>query len=376
MLKMSEVQQCQGAGCTKEAKLQCPTCLKLNISGSFFCSQDCFKKNWPTHKSVHQTLYIPNFPYTGTLRALYPLSPRRQVPPHIERPDYADHPQGISKSEKTAKAKAFIKVLNKEEIEGVRTVCKLAREVLDIGAATVKPGVTTDEIDRVIHEATIERDSYPSPLNYYEFPKSCCISVNEVICHGIPDRRELVEGDIVNLDVSLYHKGFHGDLNETYPVGIIDEESIKLIKTAKDCLDKAIDCVKPGFLYRDLGAVIEKNAKANNCSVVRTYCGHGIHRLFHCAPNVPHYAKNKAIGTMKPGHCFTIEPMINLGTYHDRHWPDNWTAVTEDGKRSAQFEHTLLVTETGVEILTAGKNERRFVPDPNTVSNNTGIKSL
>ncbi|PKC58047.1 hypothetical protein RhiirA1_428079 [Rhizophagus irregularis] len=129
---MSEVQQCQGAGCTKEAKLQCPTCLKLNISG-------------------------------------------RQVPPHIERPDYADHPQGISKSEKTAKAKAFIKVLNKEEIEGVRTVCKLAREVLDIGAATVKPGVTTDEIDRVIHEATIERDSYPSPLNYYEFPKSCCM---------------------------------------------------------------------------------------------------------------------------------------------------------------------------------------------------------
>ncbi|CAB5180891.1 unnamed protein product [Rhizophagus irregularis] len=151
---------------------------------------------------------------------------------------------------------------------------------------------------------------------------------------------------------------------------------MKLIKTAKDCLDKAIDCVKPGFLYRDLGAVIEKNAKANNCSVARTYCGHGIHRLFHCAPNIPHYAKNKAIGTMKPGHCFTIEPMINLGTYHDRHWPDNWTAVTEDGKRSAQFEHTLLVTETGVEILTAGKNERRFVPDPNTVSNNTGIKSL
>jgi len=184
-----------------------------------------------------------------------------------------------------------------------------------------------------------------------------------VICHGIPDRRELQDGDIVNLDVTLYHDGFHGDLNETYPVGNVDKESLKLMKTAKGCLNKAIECVKPGFLYRDLGSVIEKHAKANDCSVVRTYCGHGIHSLFHCAPNVPHYTKNKAIGKMKPGNVFTIEPMINLGTYYDRLWPDKWTAVTEDGKRSAQFEHTLLVTETGVEILTAGIGERRFYPE-------------
>ncbi|CAJ0637108.1 2776_t:CDS:10 [Entrophospora sp. SA101] len=327
---MNEVQQqfCKGEDCNKPAKLQCPTCLKAKISGSYFCSQDCFKKNWSTHKSIHQTIpkvpekYIKDFVYTGTLRAIYPLSPR-------------------------SRSTTTIAVLNNEEIEAMRI---LAREVLDIGAAAVRPGITTDEIDRIIHEATIERNSYPSPLNYYEFPKSVCTSVNEVICHGIPDQRELEDGDIVNLDVSLYYNGFHADLNETYPVGTIDQESQKLIKTARECLYKAIECVKPNFPYRDLGAVIEKTAKANNCSVVKTYSGHGIH-------SVPHYTKNKAVGKMKPGHVFTIEPMINLGTFRDHHWNDKWTAVTEDGKRSAQFEHTLLVTETGVEILTAGKNE-------------------
>ncbi|CAI2174389.1 11750_t:CDS:2 [Funneliformis geosporum] len=332
---MNGLQRCQGAGCTESANLQCPTCLNLKIPGSFFCSRDCFRANWSTHKHIHEKTYIPKFSYTGTLRAVYPLSPKRQVPQHIERPDYADNPSGVSKSEQVAKVNAPIKVLNEAEIEGMRKVCKLAREVLDIGAATIKPGVTTDEIDRVIHDAIIERDSYPSPLNYYEFPKSVCTSVNEVICHGIPDQRELLEGDIINLDVTLYHNGFHGDLNETYPVGNIDDESKKLIRTAKECLDKAVECVKPGFLYRNLGTVIEKHAKANSCSVVQ----------------------NKAIGTMKPGQCFTIEPMINLGTWRDRHWTDNWTAVTDDGKRSAQFEHTLLVTKKGVEILTAGKNE-------------------
>ncbi|CAG8814754.1 2779_t:CDS:2, partial [Dentiscutata erythropus] len=192
------------------------------------------------------------------------------VPPHIKRPDYADDPKGVSKSEMSI-SNSIIQVLNNDEIEAMRKVCKLAREVLDIGAAAIKPGITTDEIDRIVHEATIERDCYPSPLNYYEFPKSICTSVNEVICHGIPDRRELKEGDIINLDVSLYHDGFHSDLNETYPVGRIDTD------------------MRPGFLYRDLGAVIERNAKANNCSVGRTYCGHGTHRLFHCPPNVPHY---------------------------------------------------------------------------------------
>ncbi|KAF8681484.1 Methionine aminopeptidase [Rhizoctonia solani] len=243
-----------------------------------------------------------------------------------------------------------IKILTPEEQESMRTVCRLAREVLDIAAAAVRPGITTDEIDAIVHEETIKRGAYPSPLNYREFPKSVCTSVNEVICHGIPDQRKLEEGDIVNLDVTLCYKGFHGDLNETYPVGQISEESKKLIRTTRQCLDAAIAICKPGTLFRDLGKAIEPIARAQGCSVVRNYTGHGIHNLFHCAPNIPHYAKNKAPGIMKPGM------MINLGPSWDvDHWPDNWTAVTVDGKKSAQFEETLLITETGVEVLTAGK---------------------
>lgn len=237
----------------------------------------------------------------------------------------------------------------------MRTACRLAREVLDIAAAAIRYGITTDAIDEIVHNATIERNAYPSPLNYRNFPKSVCTSVNEVICHGIPDQRKLREGDIVNIDVSLYYQGYHGDLNETYTVGRVDDDSKKLIRTARECLDEAIKLCKPGALFRDIGKTIEPIARSNGCATVRTYTGHGINDLFHCSPNVPHYAKNKAIGTMKAGMVFTIEPMINLGhNWSEVHWPDNWTATTVDGKRSAQFEETLLITETGVEVLTAG----------------------
>ncbi|KAF8744445.1 Methionine aminopeptidase, partial [Rhizoctonia solani] len=256
----------------------------------------------------------------------------------------------------------------------MRTVCRLGREVLDIAAAAIRPGITTDEIDAIVHEETIKRGAYPSTLNYREFPKSLCTSVNEVICHGIPDQRKLEDGDIINLGRNVYsaylltelmirhhlivqRQGFHADLNETYPVGQISEESTKLIRTTRQCLDAAIAICKPGTLFRDLGKVIEPIARAQGCSVVRSYTGHGIHHLFHGAPNnIAHYAKNKVAGIMKPGMCFTIEPMINLGPSWDvDHWPDGWTAVTVDGKRSAQFEETLLITETGAEVLTAGK---------------------
>ena len=188
------------------------------------------------------------------------------------------------------------------------------------------------------------------------FPKSVCTSVNEVICHGIPDQRILVDGDIVNIDVTLYHGGFHGDLNETYYVGpkaLEDRDSVRVVETSRECLQEAIKMVKPGMLFREPGGVIEKHAKSRGCSVVKTYCGHGINQLFHAAPNVPHYAKNKAIGTAQPGMCFTIEPMISLGTHSDKTWPYNWTSVTQDVLRTAQFEHTLLITEDGVEVLTA-----------------------
>jgi methionyl aminopeptidase len=176
--------------------------------------------------------------------------------------------------------------------------------------------------------------------------------VNEIICHGIPDYRPLQDGDIVNIDVSVYHNGFHADLNETFMVGSVNQDSKLLVECAYKCLTAAVAICKPGTLYRDLGNEISKVAKQYKCSVVKTYCGHGIGTLFHTAPNVPHYSNNKAKGEMRPGHIFTVEPMINRGAYNDVLWPDNWTAATADGSRSAQFEHTILITDTGCELLT------------------------
>lgn len=351
---------CESPGCKLEARLQCPTCIKLEIKGSFFCSQECFKNNWTVHKSVHKkpntvetAVYNPwpNYFFTGTLRP-FPQTPKRTVPPHIGRPDYADHPEGYPLGEQSIRGSSQIKSLSDEEKEAMRVVSKLGREILEEASNAVAVGVTTDEIDRIVHEACIERECYPSPLNYYEFPKSCCTSINEVICHGIPDLRPLKDGDICNIDITAYHRGFHGDLNETIYVGEVSESAKKLVQVTYECLEKAIAIVKPGVKYRDIGAVIQKHAQTHGFSVVRSYCGHGIHQLFHTAPNVPHYAKNKAVGVMKAGHCFTIEPMISEGTWRDEQWLDNWTAVTQDGKLSAQFEHTLLVTDSGVDILT------------------------
>uniref|UniRef100_A0A0K8SM33 Methionine aminopeptidase n=1 Tax=Lygus hesperus TaxID=30085 RepID=A0A0K8SM33_LYGHE len=324
---------------------------------------DCFKENWKSHKVLHKLAKgtgdsngdafnpWPNYHYTGKLRP-FKQSQRRIVPKEIGRPDYADHPEGIPLSEQKMKQSAQIKALSDEEIEGMRVACKLGREVLEEASKVIGVGVTTDEIDRIVHEACVERECYPSPLNYYQFPRSCCTSVNEVICHGIPDLRPL-NGDICNVDITVYHKGFHGDLNETFLVGEVSDTAKKLTKVTWECLQKAIDIVRPGEKYREIGNIIQKHAQAHGFSVVRSYCGHGIHQLFHTAPSIPHYAKNKAVGVMKAGHCFTIEPMISQGTWRDDMWPDKWTAVTVDGLLSAQFEHTLLVTTNGCEVLTA-----------------------
>uniref|UniRef100_A0A182PTT1 Methionine aminopeptidase n=1 Tax=Anopheles epiroticus TaxID=199890 RepID=A0A182PTT1_9DIPT len=356
---------CVTDNCKKPSTLQCPVCLKMGIQGSFFCNQDCFKGSWKEHKIIHllakgkeSNAYNPwpYYTFTGKLRP-YEQTPRRTVPPHIPRPDYADHKEGRSKSEEALRGNNQIKVLDDEEIEGMRVACRLGREVLDEAARVCDVGVTTDEIDRAVHEACIERDCYPSPMNYYNFPKSCCTSVNEVICHGIPDLRPLEDGDLCNVDVTVYHRGFHGDLNETFFVGNVKEQHKKLVQVTYEALMKAIAIVKPGERYREIGNVIQKHVHAHGFSVVKSYCGHGIHRLFHTAPNVPHYAKNSAVGVMKPGHCFTIEPMISEGTWRDVSWPDDWTAVTADGLYSAQFEQTLLVTESGCDILTKRRNE-------------------
>jgi len=347
---------CQTPNCGKPASLQCPKCIQLKLEPSKFCTQECFKGFWNIHKLCHDAPQgdgLPpaykGFKFTGPLRPAR-LSPWRTVPAHIAKPDYAE--TGIPESEIKEKRSHTIIINSPAEIEGIRAACKIGREVLDIAGAAVKAGMTTDELDSIVHEATIARDAYPSPLNYNGFKKSCCTSVNEIVCHGIPDSRPLQNGDIVNVDISVYYKGFHGDLNETFLIGEVDETAKRLVQTTYESLNKAIEIVKPGTLYRDVGEVISRHVHKQGFSVIRTYVGHGVGKLFHCAPNVPHYAKNKAVGSMKPGHVFTIEPMINEGTYHSLLWPDNWTCSTEDGKRSAQFEHTLLVTETGCEVLT------------------------
>ncbi|MCJ1327634.1 Methionine aminopeptidase 1 [Thelotrema lepadinum] len=293
----------------------------------------------PDPASGHYNPY-PTFPYTGKLRPVYPLSPKRPVPGSIKLPDYAL--DGVPKEGQKLLGRNNITILDKKGQDGMRKVCRLAREVLDIVAAEIKPG------------------SYPSPLNYVRFPKSICTSLNEIICHGIPDQRKLEDGDIVNLDVTLYHGGFHGDLNETYYVGpaaLSNPDTVRVVEAARTCLAKAIEIVKPGMPFREPGNVIEKHAKTQNTSVIKTYCGHGVNQVFHAAPNIPHYAKNKAVGVAKAGMAFTIEPMIALGSHRDKTWPDDWTSATVDGRWTAQFEHTLLVTEEGVEVLTARKED-------------------
>ncbi|CAL8464040.1 g3575 [Coccomyxa elongata] len=356
------------ARCQMTAKLQCPKCLELGLpkQPSVFCSQDCFKTAWADHKHAHKpgphtwafvtqrgrgrSFTMPSFSWTSPLRPER-VSPRREVPADIPRPDYAETGQPLSEIE--SRQQSIVLVRSADEIKGIREACLIGRRILDAAHAAVRPGVTTDEIDRVVHEATIAEGAYPSPLNYCNFPKSVCTSVNEVVCHGIPDQRPLKDGDIINVDVSAYYKGFHGDLNETFVVGSVDGDSKKLIRVTAEALDKAIEAVRPGLRYREIGDIISQYVGAHKFQVVRSYCGHGIGDLFHCAPNIPHYSHNKAVGVMKEGQVFTIEPMVNAGTYRDVTWPDGWTAVTADGKRSAQFEHTLLVTKDGCEILTA-----------------------
>jgi methionyl aminopeptidase len=235
----------------------------------------------------------------------------------------------------------------------MRRAGRAAAEVLQVVGAAVAPGVTTDELDAICHEACIERGGYPSPLGYNGFPKSICTSVNEVICHGIPDSTVLKDGDIVNLDVTIYLDGVHGDTNATFFVGEVDQASKDLVQVTRECLDLGIAAVKPGGTVRDIGRAIQAHAEGKGYGVVRAFVGHGIGRAFHSDPQVYHYdnpmsARDKLV----PGMTFTIEPMITVGDWRHEMWDDGWTAVTKDRSRTAQFEHTLVVTEDGAEILT------------------------
>jgi len=274
------------------------------------------------------------------------ISPRRPVPPDIARPPYAD--TGVAVRVPNGRSQ----VRSPEVIERMRRAGKAAAEVLQVVGAAVAPGVTTDELDDLCHEECIRRGGYPSPLNYNGFPKSLCTSINEVICHGIPDDRALIDGDILNLDVTIYLDGVHGDTNATFPVGRVDAESARLIRVTQECLDRGIAAVSPGAPISVIGRAIQSHAEAEGFGVVRAFVGHGIAEQFHDDLQIPHYFDARAATVMEPGMTFTIEPMITVGAYQHHLWSDGWTAVTIDRRRTAQFEHTLLVTDGGAEILT------------------------
>jgi methionyl aminopeptidase len=274
------------------------------------------------------------------------ISPWRTVPDHIARPPYAETGQ-VKRWEES-------RVKTPEIIERMRHACSLAADILRLAGEMVRPGITTDDIDVFVHELTIERGAYPSTLNYGGYRKSLCTSVNEVICHGIPDSRVLQDGDIINLDVTCYIGGVHGDTNATFCVGEVDDESKRLILATEECTWRGIEAVRADRPLSDIGKAIESHAKQQRYGVVKAFVGHGIGEQFHTDVQVLHYYDQRSTMVMRPGMTFTIEPMITLGTWQHRMWDDDWTAVTADGKRTAQFEHTVLVTDDGVEVLTAG----------------------
>jgi methionyl aminopeptidase len=273
------------------------------------------------------------------------VSPRRAVPAGIARPEYVDKPapdKNLSPEVKDA-----------ETIELMRVAGRIAAQAMEAAAAVIAPGVTTDEIDRVGHEFLLDHGAYPSTLGYRGFPKSLCTSVNEVVCHGIPDSRPLEDGDIVNIDITAYIGGVHGDTDATYLCGDVDEESRLLVERTREAMMRGIKAAVPGREVNVIGRVIESYARRFGYGVVRDFTGHGIGRSFHSDLVIPHYDAAPSYDTViEPGMTFTIEPMLNLGTEGWQMWDDDWTVVTQDRSRSAQFEHTIVITERGNEILT------------------------
>ncbi|MCT2590117.1 type I methionyl aminopeptidase [Streptomyces sp. N2-109] len=272
------------------------------------------------------------------------LTPPRTVPSSIPRPEYVGR--------KAPAPYTGPAVQDAETIERMRVAGRVAARAMAEAAQYIAPGVTTDKLDEIAHTYLCDHGAYPSTLGYRQFPKSLCSSVNEVICHGIPDSTVLRDGDIVNLDVTAFLGGVHGDNNATYLCGEVEEESRLLVERTRESLNRAIKAVRPGRQINVIGRVIESYAKRFGYGVVRDFTGHGVHTAFHSGLVVPHYDDERATTVIEPGMTFTIEPMLTLGTYEWDMWDDGWTVVTRDRKRSAQFEHTLLVTATGTEILT------------------------
>lgn len=275
------------------------------------------------------------------------VSAARTVPAHISRPPYAE-------TGKVPPASDGIEIKTAAQIDGMRNACKLARHVLEKVGRVIRVGMTTEDIDRIVHIEIVSNNAYPSPLNYKGFPKSVCTSVNNVHCHGIPDDRPLENGDIINVDITVFYKGYHGDTSETFMVGKVDPTGKKLLEVGKQSLHEGIKVCKPGARFFDIGSAVSEYANAEGFTVIPEITGHGIGSYFHGLPDIFHvpYETSETIETMKPGMVFTIEPVICEGSEKYIKWADNWTIASKDDSRSCQFEHTVLITSTGVEVLT------------------------
>jgi methionyl aminopeptidase len=272
------------------------------------------------------------------------IGPWRQVPPTIARPEYV--------GKKRPRPYTGPHVQQPETVEKMRIAGRLAARATALAGEHCKPGVTTDEIDRVVHEFLCDHGAYPSTLGYRGYPKSCCTSLNEVICHGIPDSTVIEDGDIINVDVTAYLDGVHGDTDATFCVGDVSEEARLLVERTHEAMMRGVRAVAPGRPINVIGRVIEAYAKRFGYGVVRDFTGHGINEAFHSGLYIPHYDNPALTTIMEVGMTFTIEPMITLGTHEYEMWRDGWTVVTRDRRWTAQFEHTLVVTEDGADILT------------------------
>lgn len=287
---------------------------------------------------------MPRDVETGFLTAGV-VSDLRPVPDHIIKPEYV----GKRAPEKYTGSDIF----TAPEVESIRAAGRIAAQAIELVGRNCQPGITTDELDRIAHDFIIANGGYPSALLYRGFPKSICTSINEVICHGIPDNTVLQEGDIVNIDITVFKDGFHGDSNQTFMVGDVRDDVRLLVERTRESLKRAIDVVAPGRQINVIGRTIESFAKRFDYGVVRDFTGHGIGRAFHSGLVIPHYDAAPAYSQeMQVGMVFTIEPMLTLGTHQWDMWPDDWTVLTKDKSITAQFEHTLVVTETGADILT------------------------
>lgn len=285
---------------------------------------------------------------TGSTRRL-PLkrgkvSPRLPVPSHIQKPPYTS-------STLLPEISSEYQIHDAEGLSKMRASCKLAAQVLEYAGTLVRPSVTTNEIDEAVHQMIIEAGAYPSPLGYGRFPKSVCTSVNECMCHGIPDSRKLKDGDIINIDVTVFLNGYHGDTSKTFLCGNVDDATRKLVKVTEECLQIGISVCKDGAPFRNIGNSISEHAEKFGYGVVDRFVGHGVGTVFHSEPLIYH-DRNKKPGTMVEGMTFTIEPILTLGSIECITWADNWTTLTDDGSPAAQFEHSILVTKSGAEILT------------------------